>query len=132
MKKSTIVVALCIFLLAACQVAKDADQASSVRGGRCALTKNGVGTVLCYDFNEGYDANTGSAECDTFYNTTYISAPGVNGKDFLSGDGNACDSSSNVGTCTKSSGVMYYYNNQWSAVNAQTDCTGTLGGTWNP
>lgn len=117
--------------LISCQVVKDADQASNPRGGRCNLSRNGMGNVLCFDYVDGYDANTASAECDTFFNSTYTSIS-LNGRDWMSGDGNACSTGSLAGSCNTTRGTMYYYNNQWNGGSANTDCTTTLSGTFVP
>lgn len=143
MKKiSFVLIATALVSSLSCQVVKDADQALNVRGGKCELKKTvGLNLVIihCFDFIEGYDANTAAAKCSDSTVTTdlesvYASIP-INGVSWTSGDGNGCDTSNTVGSCTvASTGTMYYYNNgHWNAGTAQADCIGAnLGGTWVP
>lgn len=126
---------LIFFLLMslACQKQKsDADQVTTIAGGRCAITKEGH-NYFCIDFTAGSDSNSNSQTCDSIYSTQLSNYTGGRGHSFLSGNANTCStiiSDTIVGRCTISGGVIYYYNNDWSAGSSQTDCTSEPG-TWS-
>lgn len=125
---------LLLILTAGCQQQQDdAHQISNITGGRCFLQKDGH-NYLCFDFRAGSDSNVNSDTCTSEYNRYLSGYGGARGKDWLSGDANTCSAGTSdtaVGTCTRSDVVIYYYNTDWSAGSAQTDCTSVQSGTWS-
>ncbi len=121
------------FLLSCQKTRSDIDQATNIQGGRCRLTKVNSG-YLCIDFNSGSDSNTDSATCTAEFNR-YSASAGINGINWLSGNSNTCSTASSdtsVGSCTRTDGIIRYYDTYFNASTAQIDCTITHGGTWTP
>lgn len=131
--KTRVLVSTLVLFLSCAQQRSDLDQVANVQGGRCLLSKSGS-SFLCLNFNSGYDSNTASNTCNTEYNR-YIASSSVSGISWLSGNANTCSSATSntsVGSCTRSDGIIYYYNTFWTAGTAQTDCTSIHAGTWTP
>lgn len=119
--------------LLGCQKEKsDADQVTTIAGGRCSLTKDGH-NYFCIDFTAGSDSTSNSQICNTIFSTQLGSYSGGRGHSFLSGNANTCASiigDTSVGHCTISSGIINYYNTDWSIGSSQTDCAAEPG-TWS-
>lgn len=125
--------AICLIGNVSCQKQKsDVDQVTTIAGGRCSLTKDGH-NYFCIDFTAGSNSDSNSQSCDTIFTTRLGNYSGSRGHSFLSGNANTCASiisDSIVGHCTISSGVINYYNSDWSVGSSQTDCS-TESGTWS-
>lgn len=96
-------------------------------GGTCHLLRT-FQDALCVEYKLGsYSNNQIDTDCDN-QNTHYSS---INADSHLSSYSPIvdCRSSSKVGSCLLNTKKIYYYNNEFTDVAAQADCT-SLSGTY--
>lgn len=117
-------------ILTSCKLKVDKENGiigSFLVGGNCHLVDGGQ-DALCVEYQIGTLSNAQiDADCDakaTFYSSINMSTHYSSYSPTI-----ACRSSGKVGKCTLSTKVIYYYDNDWTDLTAEADCT-SLSGTY--
>lgn len=118
-------IALAVFFLGAlsCNL-NDADEIFvGPKGGRCFLKVSGGTSHLCLYFSSG-DSNVAYETCQTQATNRSLNS------DWLAGDGNSCDATDGIGSCTSGSLLVSYYSAGFNTSTATTDCAVNFSGTF--
>lgn len=118
-----------LILLGSCKLKVDKNNDivnyTFIVGGNCHLVEVGQDAV-CVEYKYGSFSNAQmDTDCDN--QNTYYSA--VNVTTYFSSHSPTidCRSGGKVGSCALSTKRIYYYDNEWTTVGAEADCTSLNG-----
>ena len=111
---------------------KEEESFESSGSGACYIN-NSMTPMACLKYND--NSNAPDTHCTDIYKPHFVVNHGANGHAWYSSlitEGQACDTTNQVGTCSMSNGSATYYTPDFNATTAQADCENIWSGTWAP